>query len=516
MLYVLTPEQMREADSLAIEAGTPGAVLMERAGAAVAARASRMLGGAYGKRIVVLAGKGNNGGDGLVVARKLSRQGALVRVALMCAPEDLRGDALVMYERLVPSRIAVGRPGGKVLGRVCDESDLLVDALFGTGFSGALTGDAARWVDAANGSGRPMLAVDIPSGVDGLTGVAGGPAIRSDRTVAIAALKTGHVLGDGIANSGRLEVVEIGIDATAVDPAALVPEPGDVTAMLNARRPDAHKWSAGSVLVVAGSRGMSGAAVMASRAALEAGAGIVTAAVPASIQPVVAEASSEIMTLGMPETESGGFDRDAFGEISASATRFSVVALGPGLGRDESTRALVIALLSRLEIPFVVDADALNLLGVDAVDVIGGRRATTIITPHPGELGRLLGTDAAAIEAERMQVATSVAAKWGCVVLLKGPRTIVAGEGVPMVNPTGGPELATAGSGDVLTGVVAAFLAAGAAPQQAAASAAFVHGLAGSVAGGATGGRGVVALDIAASIPEAISGLEAGVLPESA
>lgn len=514
MLPILTPGQMAECDRLAISGGVPGTVLMERAGAAVTSRVTRVLDGAYGRRVVVLAGKGNNGGDGLVVARKLHRQGALVRVALAETAVRLTGDSRAMYERLVPSRIPVGLPDVALLADVCRESDVIVDALFGTGFAGSIEGDLAGWVRVANESGRPIVAVDIPSGIDGMTGRNAGACISADLTVAIEALKPGHVLGDGIAASGRIEIAGIGVALDQVEPVALMAEPDDIVGFLPSRKVDAHKWSAGSVLVIAGSRGMSGAAIMTARAALLSGAGIVTVGLPASIQEVVAEATPETMTVGLDETDAGAISADAIDWILEQAHRFSVIAIGPGLGRDDSTAELVADVLTRSDRPVVVDADALNLLGTAAVDVIGGRRGQTVMTPHPGELGRLLGVDATAIESERLDVAKSVADKWGCVVLLKGPRTVIAAPGVPpMVNPTGGPELATAGAGDVLTGVVAALMSAGAPPRDAAVAAAFVHGVAADIAGRPRRGRGVVALDVAQAVPDAISGIEAGRLP---
>lgn len=515
MLEVLTPQQMAECDRLAIAAGTPGSVLMERAGSAVAAHALRMLGGAYGKRATVLAGKGNNGGDGLVVARKLQRAGALVKVALLTPAGDLSGDPLAMYERLIPLRVAVGSPSASLLVDACGESDLIVDALFGTGFHGSLSGAAAEWVRAVGISGRPVISIDVPSGVDGSSGEVSGPAIRADLTVAIEALKTGLIAGDGPTYAGRIEIAPIGISTEFVEPAAVVFEYEDVNRMLPQRAVTAHKWSAGSVLVVAGSRGMSGAAVMTARSALISGAGIVTACVPESIQPVVAAASPETMTMSLPETAAGAIDEDALEQVLAGADRFGVLAIGPGLGSDPSTGALVTKLLKGIDKPVVVDADALNLLGNTAASVIGRRSAPTVITPHPGELARMLGAKIADVEAERLDVAGTVAGKWGCVVLLKGARTLIAAPDVPIaVNATGGPELATAGSGDVLTGIVSALVAQSVPPAQAGAAAAFVHGLAGSIAGSRSEGAGVTALAVAAAVPDAIEAVRRGGLTD--
>lgn len=510
-MAVLTPQQMAECDRLAIAAGTPGSVLMERAGSAVAAHALRMLGGAYGKRVTVLAGSGNNGGDGLVAARKLQRAGALVKVALLAPAGDLSGDPLAMYERLVPLRVAVGSPAASLLVDACGESDLIVDALFGTGFHGTLGGAAAEWVRAVGISNRPVISIDIPSGVNGTSGEVAGPAVRADVTVAIEAVKTGLVAGEGPSYAGRIEIAPIGIATDSVEPAAVVFEYDEINRMLPRRPVSAHKWSAGSVLVVAGSRGMSGAAVMAARSALVSGAGIVTVCVPESIQPVVAGASPEVMTLGLPETAGGAIDEDALDQILDLAERFSVLAIGPGLGVDPSTGGLVTKLLRAVDKPVVADADALNLLGKTAASVIGRRSAPSVITPHPGELARMLGAETGDVEAERLDVAATVAGKWGCVVLLKGARTLIAAPDVPIaVNATGGPELATAGSGDVLTGIVSAFIAQSVSPGRAGVAAAFVHGLAGSIAGRRSGGAGVTALAVAGAVPDAIHAIREG------
>ncbi len=511
MIPVLSPSAMQEADRRTIEAGTPSSVLMERAGHAVAVSVARLLGGAYGRRVLVLAGKGNNGGDGLVVARKLHRMGALVRIALARPPRDLSGDPLAMYEQLVPLKVPVGMPDAALVGEVARSSDVVVDAVFGTGFRGAAGGRVASWIEAVNEAATPVVSVDIPSGVDGADGTARGPAIRATRTVAIAALKCGHVLGKGPELSGEIELADIGIAVEPDDAAAFVSEAEDVRKMLPRRRPDAHKWSAGSVLVVGGSRGMSGAAVLAARAALVGGAGIVCLAIPESLQPQVAAAHPEILTRPLEETPDGFISSAALADVAELASRYRALVLGPGLGRSEDSAALVRSVLGRLENPVVVDADALNCLGTDAVDVVGTREAPTLLTPHPAEMGRMLGVGPAEVDADRLTVASEVASKWGCVVLLKGPRTVVAGpEGVPVVNATGGPELATAGTGDVLAGLCAALIAAGATPVAAAVAGAYIHGVAGAMATSSTGGLGLTAPRLIEYVPAAAEAVSSG------
>ncbi len=505
MLPIVLPSKMQEADKRAIESGTPSVVLMERAGHAVAIAAAKMLGGAYGRRVLVLAGRGNNGGDGLVAARKLHRMGALVRIALAQPPAELSGDPLEMYERLVPLRLPVGMPEASVIEDVANSSDIVIDALFGTGFRGAASGMVGSWISAVNRSGAKVLSVDIPSGVDGADGATRGPAIKATRTVALAALKCGHVLGNGPHMAGDIEIADIGIEVLPDDAAAFVSDPEDVVRMLPSRSYDAHKWSAGSVLVVGGSRGMSGAAVLTAKSALEAGAGIVALAAPESIQPHIASENPQILTRALDETSDGYISDSAFVTVAEMAARYKVLAVGPGLGRDPATGVLVRRILAELSNPVVLDADGLNLLGLDAVHEIGTREAPVVMTPHPAEMARMLGADPARIDSERISVTAEVASKWGCTVLLKGPRTVVSGpDGVPIVNTTGGPELATAGTGDVLTGLIAAFIAAGSPPPAAAISGAYIHGIAGRIAAARSGGRGVTAPKVIEAIAPAV------------
>jgi hydroxyethylthiazole kinase-like uncharacterized protein yjeF len=509
VLPVLLPSRMQEADRRTIEAGVPSVVLMERAGHAVAFSALRLLGKAYGRRILVLAGKGNNGGDALVVARKLHRMGALVRIAMTQPPRSLEGDPLVMYERLVPLGIPVGTPAPEIIEKVAANSDLVIDGLFGTGFKGAASGIVGEWIEAANRSGTAILAIDIPSGLDGATGSVRGPVIKAIKTVALQALKCGHLLGEGPKVCGDLEIADLGIAVTDADATAFVSEAADVADMVPRRPVDAHKWSSGSVLVVGGSRGMTGAAIMTAKAALKAGAGIVMLAIPRSVQQHVVPTVPELLTLALEETSEGALSEDAFESIAAAASRYRILALGPGLGREPSTGRLVRRLLGELDNPAVVDADALNLLGTDAYKVVGEREAPTVITPHPAEMARMLASDPKVVDRERLSVATEVAAKWQCVVILKGHRSVVAGpEGIPVVNVTGGPELATAGTGDVLTGIVAALLSAGATPMGAAIAGAWLHGKAGRLAGDSTRGHGVTAPAVIEHVPEALAILE--------
>lgn len=424
-------------------------VLMERAGLGVALAATRM-GAGYGSRVIVLAGPGNNGGDGYVAARILHSRGVDVALRSLGYP---KGDSS-------PNRaaaVAAVRSGIPVLDLGDPEPcDLLIDALFGSGLHGGLPGRAVPW---ATGDYR-VLAVDLPSGLDGREGTVAGPAFRASHTVTFHAVKTGHLLGLGPELSGEIEVVDIGLRGER--PEWMVVEDGD--AMLPVRPREAHKWSAGSVAVVGGSRGIVGAAVMAGRAALEFGAGSAAVVVPGAVQAQAAAMDPGLLTVGIGTGER----HDDPSAVLTATGRFDVLALGPGLG--EGTEEFVSEIVARWDRPLVLDADALTTASVDAITK---RTAPTVLTPHAGEFERLAG------EAAIPSAAVGLARKTGAVVLLKGSPTFVMGEERWVVT-SGGPELASIGTGDVLTGMVAALIARGMPPEEATRAAAHLHGRAGA------------------------------------
>jgi NAD(P)H-hydrate epimerase len=451
VIPIVTPDEMKAIDAAAPE---PVEVLVERAGAATARAALDLLGGAYGRRVVVVAGKGNNGADGRSAARRLQQRGVRVRVV----------DAAGAPEVLPPA-------------------DLVIDAAYGTGFRGDY--------DAPSPNGAPVLAVDIPSGVDGLTGEAcAGGAVHAHRTVTFAALKPGLLLGAGWHRSGRVDVVDIGLDVTSAR--AHVVEPHDVAGWLPRRRRDGHKYDA-AVYLVAGSPGMLGAATLSTHAALRAGAGYVRLASPgvsAGDLPV-----GEHVGRSLPH---GGWASDVAGDLG----RYRALAIGPGLGRERETVDAVCELVSRArDIPVVVDGDALFALGDRAAEVIADRAAATILTPHDGEFATLTSAQPGA---DRFAAARDLAHRTGAVVLLKGSTTIVSSpDGACLVSVAGDERLATAGTGDVLTGVVAAFAARGVPALEAAAGAAVVHGLAGHLGSP----HGLVAGDLPPLVASVLSAL---------
>ncbi|HUF83161.1 MAG TPA: NAD(P)H-hydrate dehydratase [Acidimicrobiia bacterium] len=461
---VLTPEEMAEADRRTIAAGTRVEVLMERAGRAVAWAVRRVCGGTYGRRVVVVCGKGNNGGDGLVAARVLRGWGVHV-------------DVFELKDGIDRDRCR----------RALQRTDCVVDAMYGTGFNGRLEGDA-HWF-ACESWGAPVVAVDIPSGIDGLTGQfdGDGHAVEADLTVTFAALKPGLLFEPGVEFAGEIEVADIGIDVGAASTG--VTDADDVLVALPRRDAGAHKWQSG-VMVVGGSNGMTGAPLMVSRAAMRAGAGIVWCCIPGEGAAARA-AGSEVITKDLAEVP------DALHDVE----RFRALVVGPGLGRDDHIAAGVRELGAKAPIPLVLDADGLNALSGDP-SPLEARGEPTIVTPHEGEYERVAGEP---VGTDRLAAARRLADRSGAVVLLKGPATVVAEPGGrTAINPTGGPWLATAGTGDVLSGIVGGLLAGGAHAFEAAAAGAWLHGRAADVAGH----TGLVAGDLIEALPATLRSLE--------
>ncbi len=449
MIPVLTPEEMKAVDRAAPE---PLDVLVERAGAAVARTALTMLGGGYGRRVVVVAGKGNNGADGRVAADFLRGRG--VRVVVVDAAEEL--------ERLPPS-------------------DLVIDAAFGTGFRGDYR--------APEPGGAPVLAVDIPSGVDGLTGEVGEGAVRATATLTFAALKPGLLLGAGADHAGRVSVADIGLDVSR-STIGLV-EGSDVGAWMPDRPRESHKWKA-AIWMVAGSPGMTGAADMAARAAMRSGSGTVRLGIPG--QPPAPR---------FPEVIGRELPAEGWDAHITDLDRMKALVIGPGLGRSDATAAAVRRLLATARVPVVVDADALYALGSldDPVRFLRARPGPTILTPHDGEFSRLVGCPPGP---RRISAVRHLAFTTGATVLLKGSTTVVADpSGDVLLTDAGDARLATAGSGDVLAGVVGALLAQGLDPLQAGAAGAFVHG----TAAGLGWRRGLVAGDLLDLLPVVLNSL---------
>ncbi|MEZ4218624.1 MAG: NAD(P)H-hydrate dehydratase [Myxococcota bacterium] len=508
-----TASEMRALDAHTIEhLGVPGEILMESAGRAVAdvALAEWRALGRGDAEVLVACGRGHNGGDGFVVARHLHLLDVPVRAALLGgerAASGLRGDAAAAFARM--RAVGVRCEGDRWR---APAAGVVVDALFGTGLSRALDGAAAaavRRIARARAAGCRVVAVDLPSGLDADTGAALGACVEADVTVAIGLPKLGLALEPGRARAGRIFVARIGIAdaAPGVGPLAFAPTRAAAGALLPPRPATGHKGSFGHVLVAAGSEGKTGAAALAARAAARAGAGLVTVACPAGLGDVMETLCLEAMTAPLADTARRGLAAAAEDALLALARERDVVALGPGIGREADTGDLVRAFAKRCERPLVLDADALFAFG-DELERLRERGAPTVLTPHPGEAARLLGVRAADVNAGRVACARELARRSGAVAVLKGAPTVVAApDGAIAVNPTGGPALASGGTGDVLTGAIAALVAQGADAFAAAVAAVFAHGLAGDRIGRRIGDAGLLAGDLADALPAALAAL---------
>ena len=512
-MKIVTAHQMRELDRRTIhEAGVPGKTLMERAGSGVVSAMEETFGDLKGKTVTIFCGKGNNGGDGFVVARLLRQKRSAVQVCLLAHVRDLKGDAKLMYQRF-----AKGAGRSKVLSspspdhvhRLVRHSHVLVDALLGTGTSSPVTGPYHEAIQAMNASESPTVAVDLPSGIDADTGDTLGTAVQADLTVTFGNPKLGLFLGAGIDHVGRLHCVDIGIPTQYVDDLQLPIDlltPSAIRPWLPKRSASAHKGTFGHAGIIAGSSGKSGAAALAAKAALRAGAGLVTVATPASVQASVAGGIPEVMTLPLPETAEHTLSRQALPRLQPFVQSRNAIGIGPGLSTHAETAGVVRTLIAECDRPIVIDADALNALA-GQTSLLHSRPPSPIVTPHPGEMARLLGESTTdTVNRNRVGIAQDFARTHSSIVVLKGARTIITHpHGPTAITPTGNPGMATAGTGDVLTGILAGLLAQGVSPWEAAQSGVYLHGLAGDFAAQAYGYPSLMAGDLIAYLPQAIT-----------
>ncbi len=475
------------------ERGIPSLELMETAGAALA-RETELAAGPGPIRIV--CGKGNNGGDGLVAARLLRAAGHRVDVLSIWPLDELSADATANLERLGGGVEVVSEDGWEA---ALAGSGAIVDAIFGTGFAGVPRGGAMAAIEAIAAAGATVVACDVASGVDASTGEIAGASVPAGVTVTFHAAKVGHRIAPGKRRTGRLVVAPIGIpDGAPGAPAAGTVNAGSLE-LPPRRGADSTKFSSGEVLVVGGSRGLTGAPCLAAGAAIRAGAGYAIVCCPASLEPILEAKLTEVMTLGLEDAD-GGLAAAAATAILERAERSSCVVVGPGLGRAEHTRRLVRGIVPRIPAPLLIDADGLNARGTD-LELLRDREAPTVLTPHAGELGRLLGRDSGGIAARRLAGARAASEASGAVVVLKGDDTIVAdGESIA-VNALDSPALATAGTGDVLSGTIGALIARGAEPFAAACAGVYAHARAGRLAAGRLGAESVIAGDVVEDLP---------------
>ncbi|MSP60647.1 MAG: NAD(P)H-hydrate dehydratase [Myxococcales bacterium] len=509
-MKVVTAAEMRALDRQAIETiGVPGVVLMESAGRAVADLVAGLVQPLAGARVVVVAGSGNNGGDGFVVARHLKNRGAEVAVVLVAAPGKVEGDARVHLEAArrsgVPIHDGLAGPEFAAAAALVDGAELVVDALLGTGATRPVEGHLAVVVARINASRGLRVAIDLPSGLDADRGHPLGICVAAHHTVTFAFPKLGLVTSPGFLHAGALHVADIGIPPSlAGSLRRVLLDEGCLAELRRPRDPSSHKGTHGHALIIAGSLGHVGAALLAGEGCARAGAGLVTIASPDEAHAALAAQAVEGMTSPFgPEPVD---PVEAWKALEPLLHGKRAIAFGPGVPRTPGMRAILERLLAAWAGPLVVDADGLNLLAEDLAP-LGHTAAKVVLTPHPAEMGRLAGIPTAEVQADRVAVAEAFAAHHGAVVVLKGARTLIAApDGRTAVNPTGNPGMATGGTGDVLTGVVCALLAGGCAPFEAACAGVYLHGRAGDLARDARGEVGLLARDLVAELPRARRG----------
>lgn len=479
---------MQQADRAAIrKVGIAGIVLMENAGAGIVRTMAALIPDFEHKKFLVVCGKGNNGGDGFVIARHLHQMGVQVQVLLAGALSELKGDAGTNAKIASHLGISIEEATPKSLGKsghLFRHSQIIIDALFGTGLTRKVTGFPAQVIRKINEAKKFVVAVDIPSGIDSDTGQTTGSHVIADITCCLGEYKRSHWLFPAAESMGRLELIDIGIPAQVTkqieDQLALI-EAGDIVSLFPQRKKNTHKGTYGHLLVVAGSRGKEGAAGLAAFSGLRAGTGLVTLAGPASLARLEEMIPLEIMTEFLPETKGGTLTKDSAPAVLDLLKEKSALAIGPGLGTSPSTLEFLEALLPQVKVPAVIDADGLNLIA-KSKSLLKKLPSGTILTPHPKEMSRLTGKSTAEIQKDRVNSVMDFCKKTKCVLILKGAHSLIGlPDGGVWVNPTGNAGMATAGSGDVLTGIIGGFLAQGLPPENAALAGVYLHGLAGDL-----------------------------------
>lgn len=507
-------ETIRSIDRAAVERyGITGLELMENAGKGVADIVKREASSSNG-RIAIVAGKGNNGGDGYVAARHLHNYGFKVTVFSLCRTDELKGDAAAN----AASWIKMGGEAREVLSSadlratesLLRHSSVIIDAIFGTGLEKIVSGVHAEAIDLVNSLDKKVISIDIPSGVHATTGAVLGRAIKAHITATMAMPKLGLVLFPGRSFAGAFEVVDIGVPREMVEDEAIrwnIITEGDLRKSLKPRKPESHKSTHGHLLVLAGSPGMTGAAYMAAVSAMRAGAGLATLGVPESLNAIMEVKTTEVMSIGLPETPERTLGTVSFDAIKAMLPGKTAVIIGPGVGSSVEMMRLIEMLVREVSVPLVIDADGLNSIAPKAA-MLKEAKAEVVLTPHPGEMARLLDVGAKDVQSDRMGSALRLVEMTGATVVLKGAGTIIAApSGRVYINTTGNPGLATAGTGDVLAGMLAGFLAQGYSPEEAASAAVYIHGLAGDEVKKTQGELGMMAMDLVPLIPRLLNSL---------
>lgn len=518
MERVVSADEMRWCDETSIRLfGIAGNLLMENAGRGIVDVIKQKFSPLEAKHALIFCGKGNNGGDGFVVARMLAAASMRVTCILLASPKQLKGDAKVNFEILkkmkkqMSEAVTITSFTAGTL-RSIGSVDLIVDAIFGTGFTGLVkkpSSDAIEWI---NRQTAPVVAVDIPSGVNGTTGVAENPAVKARVTATFGSLKSGLLCNQGRELAGEVITVDIGIPRKIRDDASLKTwhiEISDVEKNLPRRSLHAHKYSVGKVFVLAGSRGLTGAAAMCSISALRAGAGAVVLGTPESVYPILARKLTEVMVTPLPETREGSLSAGAFDQIQEKLKWADVVVVGPGLSQNAETQKLIMQVLLQYPGKTLVDADGLNAISSAGIKKLRNTKAEMILTPHVGEFSRLTGISPREVEQRRIEEAKTLAHKSHTTIVLKGVPTVTAdADGSAYLNSTGNPGMATAGAGDVLSGIIAGLWAQGMDASKAAYAGAYLHGLAGDLAAKKLGERSLVANDLIDFLPPAFEFIE--------
>jgi len=511
-MILVTADEMREMDRRTIEEfGIPGRVLMESAGRGATEFLLERFPDIDDRNVAVAAGRGNNGGDGHVIARCLAQRDIAVTVYLLAERSRVSGDAadnLALLSRMgVPVVEVPNKEAFDARRDSMRRHDLWVDAILGTGLKSEVRGFFRDLIEFINHCGHPVFAVDVPSGLNSDSGQVCGTCIRADATATFAFGKTGHFVHPGAELRGALRIVDIGIPphiAAEVAPKQFCLTRSRVRSVLPPRSPDTHKGRTGHLLVVAGSPGKTGAASMAAMSAMRSGAGLVTLAVPAALNPILEAVLAEVMTIPLEDAGAGILTASAVPNLMELSEGKACLAVGPGIGQSDETRTLVHRLISESRIPLVIDADGLNLLA-DEISLLDHRKAPTILTPHPGEMARLIDGAVGDIQSDRVGCARTFAETHRVHLVLKGANTVIAHpDGSTDINPTGNAGMASGGMGDVLTGMIAGFLAQGHNPAAAAKAAVYLHGAAADTLARTRGPYGYIATDVMEQIPREI------------
>jgi len=520
-MYLVTASEMQEMDRRTIEDfGLPGMVLMENAGQGATRFLLEQFPNIENKRVGLIAGRGNNGGDGYVMARCLKQKGVHVTVYLLAPANRVQGDAAANLKFLRPLGVPlVEIPDQASLSKYQSEMagfDVWIDAILGTGLKSDVKGYFKTVIEFINSLHKPVFAVDIPSGLNSDTGQVCGACIRARATATFAFAKTGHKIHPGLQHTGALNIVDIGIPPAIVEevmPRQWLLTRERIQSCITPRMPDAHKGRTGHLLVVAGSPGKTGAAAMTSIAALRSGAGLVTLGIAETLNAVLESQVLEAMTAPLPETQPGVLGESAFESIKNLMAGKKCVAIGPGLGQAVKTQKLVRKIVKFSSIPLVVDADGLNNLAGQA-QILKSARAPVILTPHPGEMARLLDTNAEAVQRDRIKCARDFAAGFKVHVILKGACTVIAHpDGRVFINPTGNAGMASGGMGDVLTGIIAGLITQGHSPEDACRAGVYLHGAAADSLVETIGPYGYLASEVMDAIPGAIKEIVNGPYP---